>query len=24
VPRSLAWPVRDGEGTPGKVAIFAT
>jgi glycerol-3-phosphate dehydrogenase subunit C len=24
VPPSLAWPVRDGERTPGKVAIFAT
>ena len=22
--RSIAWPVRDGERTPGKVAIFAT
>jgi glycerol-3-phosphate dehydrogenase subunit C len=24
VPPSLAWPVRDGERAPGKVAIFAT
>jgi glycerol-3-phosphate dehydrogenase subunit C len=24
VPASLNWPVRDGERTPGKVAIFAT
>jgi Fe-S oxidoreductase len=23
-PRSVAWPVRDGERTPGKVALFAT
>ena len=23
-PRSVAWPVRDGARTPGKVAIFAT
>ena len=23
-PRSVAWPVRDGERTPGKVAIFTT
>jgi Fe-S oxidoreductase len=23
-PRSRAWPVKDGERTPGKVAIFAT
>jgi Fe-S oxidoreductase len=23
-PRSLAWPVRDGTRTPGKVALFAT
>src|SRR5512134_3850636 len=23
-PRSLAWPVRDGQRTPGKVAIFTT
>jgi glycerol-3-phosphate dehydrogenase subunit C len=24
IPRSLAWPVRDGARTPGKVAIFTT
>jgi Fe-S oxidoreductase len=23
-PRSIAWPVRDGQRTPGKVAIFST
>ena len=23
-PRSVAWPVRDGARTPGKVAVFAT
>ena len=23
-PKSLGWPVRDGERTPGKVALFAT
>jgi Fe-S oxidoreductase len=23
-PRSVAWPVRDGQRTPGKVAIFST
>jgi Fe-S oxidoreductase len=24
LPKSLAWPVRDGQRTPGKVAIFST